>query len=154
MGLLASQLYFPVAPQGILYETSDPTRYVDVDPEHMSVTFEGPRSGRVLVSVQAAGGGGVGAIVTYWALRGTGGQGPDNVVPGSERYVYGEALVKQLLDCYQVILDVRPGTTYRWAFAFKPGNSYGTSIKIGHPTVDPAGHGPLLMEVWDTGPEP
>jgi hypothetical protein len=151
VGLVASTFHFPVAPRGIPLQTTDPSRYVDVDAASLRVAFDAPPSGRVMVSIQAPGGSGFSTSVGYWALRGTGGEGPDDVVPGSERFIYGPAGLKQWQDGYQVILDVQPGRRYEWTFAFKPGDRRGTIVKIGHPEDDPTGHGPVLIEVWDTG---
>jgi hypothetical protein len=148
--LLASAFHFPVAARGIVYESADPTRYVEVHPA-LRVSFIGPGSGRVLVSIGAAGGGPFSLADTYWALRETDGRGSGRVVPGSERYMYGGEALKQYQDAYDVVVDVKPGRPYRWTFAHKPGKDFPTMIKVGHPDTHAVGHGPIILEVWDTG---
>jgi hypothetical protein len=153
-GRLVARTVFGPSP-AIQYVTRDATAYVDVDPDHLIVEFDAPASGLVKVVMS-----GTSAILSstaamYWGLRGTGGRGRDNVIPGSEIFLATGMRFKRDT-VYSVLLRVEPGAAYSWTWAYKSGAPLpgsrpidsATFVKIDDNLV--AGHGPGMMEVWDT----
>jgi hypothetical protein len=129
-----------------------PGGWSDVAGEHLTVSFDGPRSGAVLLVMSAVVRNASSEISQHWGVRGTGGSPQDeNIVRDSMRWVFGFATPEVGIRVEsRAILDVEPGRKYRWTWAFRPDEC---AILVGRdpgsPTA-PEGYGPATIELWDT----